>query len=439
MNKFLIGLFSLMGSASQAHAQSVLPEGVGLFRFGYRSFAPQSEKYGESGHRESLGSSFDKEFSGQRLLQGDGGSDLSRLAQELQRFDGQNRSDESLLNQLDLGTLTGDVEAKVQAQIFGLAYGATPKLTVYGGVPLIKASVQTQLRFSGKNNASKIKQQLGGAAFQELKDGLDQAAKLSVIDIEQSIEKKGYAPIGKWERESFGDVQVGGIYSLVNRRVGSGLFSLASDSSLSLPTGYVDDPDILTDVSFGLGTYAVTQKFIPTMQWEIFSMGGEAALGLPFPGEKQVRLPEAEEGLTEADRKTTARFQPGQSYSLAADLGMRWSWMKSNVRWGLKGKSSDQYSGNLAGNYGKLANNSDSQQTYSELGLGADTTSLYRAKRFPIPFIVNGLMHMPLAGKNATDEKYFELSVTAFFKVPGAGREVKFDRPGRSQKTANRN
>lgn len=441
-NRWLL-FVGLLGMSCELSAQGVLPQGVFLYRFGYRGFSPQSEKYGNDGERISLGSSFNKDFNGQGLLKGNGGKELNRLAKELQRFDGQNRSSDSLVNQLDLGSLSGSVEAEINAKIFALGYGVTPRFTVYSGVPFVHARVSAEMHFSGSNNAAKIKKQLGGAAFQELQDGLDRASTLSIADIEQSIQEKGYAPIGEWERDGLGDVQVGGLYLLVNRRVGSGLFSLTADTGFSLPTGYVENPDILTDVSFGLGTYAVTQKFTPTMQWQYVSLGGEGFYTLGLPGQKSVRLPEDEETLTEADRKIEANYRPGGAYGVAVDGGLRWNWMKSNLRLGYRAKELDDYSGSLGGNYAQLSKETNSQQTYTEFGVGVDTTTLYTQQRFPVPFILNGLAHMPFAGKNSNDERYFEVSITSFFKIPGAGREVKLEKPRRtragSEKTADRN
>src|SRR5690606_33098541 len=105
--------------------------------------------------------------------------------------------------------LRGDVQAEVQAHIFGLAFGFTDWLTVFGGIPYIEASVDTQLYFDGGNNADQIKSLLGDIAYDQLKAGLDQARALNATQVIGQIEAAGYEPFDHWEHQGVGDARLG--------------------------------------------------------------------------------------------------------------------------------------------------------------------------------------------------------------------------------------
>ena len=68
--------------------QDLLPQGVGLYQYGYRSYAQQIETYDGSGAKVPLANQFAKPLDGPNLLGGKGGADLQRLAEELKKFDG---------------------------------------------------------------------------------------------------------------------------------------------------------------------------------------------------------------------------------------------------------------------------------------------------------------------------------------------------------------
>jgi hypothetical protein len=409
--------------AEIAHAQDeTLPKGVGLYQFGYRSFAAQTDKFDQNGNKVSLGQPFNQEFSGANLQRGAGGAELKRLADELARFDSNSNTDQSLLNQLNLGRMEGQVKANIDAKVLALAFGATNRWTLFTGIPFVKASVDTDISFTpGANGAPLIKQRLGELAFDELKSGLDQAAAINANTIKQSIEAKGYAPIEHWEYSGLGDIQAGAVWGLKSR-LARGLGSIFSyRMTTNIPTGYEEQPDILTDVDIGTGSFGfkneLTEKVI---LFQTVWVGAAGRYGYNFSTTKTKRLPEAEEGVVSQDRTTKVTFLPGADMGADGMLGLALGVIKARYTFGVTNHERDRYTGTLVGNYDKLSEGSDSYQSFHDASLILQTADLFRMKRFPVPFILELNAHVPFEARNAMDDRYYMLSISSFFSTPMA-------------------
>src|SRR5690606_21819416 len=140
----------LTSLAAPAYSQDTLPKGVGLFQYGYRGFAEQTNSYDGQGNIIPLATKLTKPLDGPSLLAGKGGEDLQTLADELNKYDGKTGG-KGLLQTLDLGRIQGEVKANIHAQIFGFGYGVTDNLTFYAGVPLVKAQVKAGISYKGQN------------------------------------------------------------------------------------------------------------------------------------------------------------------------------------------------------------------------------------------------------------------------------------------------
>jgi len=393
-----------------------------ICQFGYRSFATQTDKFDENGNKVSLGEPFNQEFSGANLQRGAGGPELKRLADELARFDSNSNTDQSLLNQLNLGKMEGQVKANIDAKILALAFGATNRLTLFTGIPFVNASVDTDISFTpGSNGAPFIKQRLGELAFDELKSGLDQAAAINAETIKQSIEAKGYAPIDHWEYSGLGDIQAGGVWG-VKSRLARNLGSIFSyRMTANIPTGYEEKPDILTDVDIGSGSFGLNNEVMEKMiLFRTLWIGAAGRYGYNFASTKTKRLPEAEEGVVAQDRTTNVSFSPGADMGADGMLGLTVGVIKARYTLGVTTHEKDHYSGAMVGNYDKLSEGSDSYQSFHDASLILQTADLYRKKSFPIPFILELNAHIPIEARNSMDERYYMVSISSFFSTPMA-------------------
>lgn len=429
-------VFGALASSSAFAQSGLLPEGVGLYQYGYRSLADQSLRYDEHGDQVPLGAKFNKNLTGARLLDGSGGAELKRLASELAKYgEGAN-----LVNSLDLGTVKGDVKADVSAQIFGLGYGLSRKWTLFLGIPWVSATVLTEITHEGNNNADAIGEQLGGLAFAELADGLQRASEISASQIQDSIEAAGYAPIDKWSHSGPGDLKIGTKTAFGTRMSRSAAFDMGLTLSLDAPTGYVEDADILTDVSFGKGYYSLAlgsvQRFVFA---KTFVTGFDAMYAENLPTTAEKRVPEGEEDLVAADRKTTVDLAPGDDTDVGTFLGLASladGWIDSTYRVGSKRHFSDQYSGTLAGNYQALAKGTSSYQTYQELSLSISSVKSYRRKQTSVPFILTLKAHHPIEARNSADERYYEAQIASFFSTPAARDDATSSRRRGSRRSA---
>jgi len=201
---------------------------------------------------------------------------------------------------------------------------------------------------------------------------------------------------------------------------------------LNVPTGYVEDPDILTDVSFGRGYYgvesSVKQGFTIS---DRFLLSGEGGFGLNLPTSMEKRVPEETEAIIAQDRKTTVDLTPGQDLKFSGSAGIRFGFLTLSTKLGQQMHFRDTYSGSIEGNYDKLAETSEKSQTFIEMGGTISTLELFHQKKFMVPFIVNAKYHMPIAAKNSIDDRYFQISLVSFFKTPMSDMGKKSSRSGR--------
>jgi hypothetical protein len=421
----MAAIFLLMASIWTELAlaqQEVLPKGIGTYRFAQRSFTSQTQKYNASGELESLGQPFNKKFSGQSLARGDGGADLTRLATELQKFDSYSDSPDSLLNQLDLGTMTGEIEADVNAKIFSTAYGLTDRLSLFVGIPYTEAEVRARIEFTrGPGGTDAIRQQLGNAGFDQLLAGLVQASNISSEQILSQIEAKGYAPIDYWSHSGLGDIQTGAIYSSAHRLSRSNSLMNTLRITVNIPTGYVDDPDILTDFSIGKGYWGLNNEYSQKFVWrDSLWLGLSGSYGFNFDATVAKRLPETNEGIIAPERRIDAHLNPGDDVGAKAQIGASFSLFKPTYSIGSKRHFSDQYSGALEGNYSALSAGSAQYQLYHEAGLQIQTVELYQRKAFLLPLTLDISAHLPIAGINSMDERYFQIEIGSFFATPAS-------------------
>lgn len=434
--RMLIGVLFFAGLYTEGFAKpALLPKGVGLYQLGYRSMPAMDSQYNQSGEIVPLGSKFNKNFDGENLIAGKGGPDLQKLGNVLQEFDGGQTKPGTLSGDINLGKLSGDVAANVDAKIFGLAFGVTDWLTLFGGIPYISAAVDTQLHFDGSNNALEIRDRLGEVAFSELKDGLERASRLNTDQIKQNIYDAGYQSLDHWENTGVGDLKLGAKTG-GGKRLGSlSEYNLLVTGSVDVPTGYVERPDILTDVSFGKGYYSLGLGVENELNlaWFLFGVDGLYALNLPT--EAQKRVPLDQEELITADRTTTVQYHPGDDSDVAGSAGIKFGWITSKYRMGQSHHFGDRYSGSLDGNYSQLGKNTDTEMKYQQVIAAIDSSSAYSRGSFPIPFILNFKAHLPLSGHNIVQQKYYEMNLTSFFSTPLAERRarsnVSVDKPRR--------
>ncbi len=402
----------LMATIShRAEAQHVLPRGIALFQLGYLGYAEQSEAFDAKGLLTPLGSRFDKSFRGAELARGHGGADLKRLASELSRFETEHPGAAGLVDGLDLGTLRGEVRADVQATSLGFAFGITPRLTLFAGIPWIRAKVESKLALTGTNNAGAIKDRLGDLAYDELKSGLDRAAALDAKAVRASLEKDlGYASLDRWENEGVGDLRLGARTSVEGRLARKLRWSMPITATLTTPTGAVDDPDELTDFGFGKGYYGAGLAIEPQLALSRFFLLGELGYVKNLGARKRERLPLAGEELAAKERTYDLALDPGDDVRFGGGAGFRLGIVTTTLKGGVERHFTDRYSGQVSGNYSALSDGTDALAIYVEGSLSVMMLA-------PVPFWSTVTVRDTPRGVNVLASRSYELTLASFLKV----------------------
>jgi hypothetical protein len=401
-----------------------LPRGIGILNTATRYIWANEGYYDEFNELKTFNSRFDVDFEPDAMRSGKAGDKLKKLYDNIKKYDTNSGSGQtSIGDKLHLGSQRGIVKPSVNVNILGIGFGVTKKITVFGGFPFIDAKVSTDLEFVGTNNALEVKSQLGDAAFDELKAGLDEAALLSKDTILSEItEKNQYKNVSKWAYKGIGDSVIG-IRTGISSRLQTGQrYDLGIQGQLTLPTGPAYDPDSLTQIQLSQQTKSIGLMTDNRITWTYFSAGAELGGDYGFPYSRQQRVPESNETLISIERKVAVNIQPGvimkaTAYSLIGNATYR-----SQYKIGINQRRPSTFSGSLAGNYGALGRASQSYEAFHELALILTTVKLYKQQKFIAPFILTLTGHDSFSGKNASRQRYIELALIAFFSTPMASR-----------------
>lgn len=408
----------LLFTSHTARAQyaSVVPEGVLAVIAGHRGFAPQETFWNGSGKSLSMKQRNQLRFDGPHLLRGEGGEKLRTLADELYKYD----PSQGLLNRLDLGTLNVGARAESQAQIFGLALGLTKNISLFSVAPLVDLKVNTLFQLTGSNNALEIRDELGGVAFDELREGFEQAAILNERDVKASIEAAQYRGVDSWRYRNLGDAIVGAVFNipLPEQNTSEFKLSLIGESYLSIPTGHYDNPDILSDVSIGTGTWGLGMALTPMLDWENYSLQLENSVVGYLPHQKQMRIPELDETIIPLSRKTNVTITPGVDWMSTAVIAAKYGWFQPHYRLSVNGHTQDSATGRLSGNYNALTKESERLRLEHALWLYFSTVELYQQGQFPLPFRVKLAANQIIKAFNSSENTFFELQFVSFLPTP---------------------
>ncbi len=401
----------------------VLPRGIGVINLGARQVWADSGYYDDNGDVRTLGYKLDIDFEPSTMRSGKAGTDLKKLYDNIKKYDTNSGSGQnSIGDKLNLGSQKGIVKPSIAGKIFGIGFGVAKNLTLFAGTSFLDVKNDTDIEFSGPNNASEIKAQLGDAAFDELKAGLDEASKLSRDTVLSLIhETNQYKDISHWQYKGLGDTQVG-FFTGLSRPIRRGqTYSLGVQGQLTLPTGPAYDPDSLTQIPLSQNTKSLGLSTDNRITWSYFAAGAELGGDYNFPFDRLQRVPEDGESLIPITRKTRVHIQPGPStnaslYSLFGNATYR-----GQYKFGLSRIYASKFSGSMAGDYNSLGSATASNEAYQELSMIITTVKIYKQRKFFAPFILTLTGHDSVFGSNTSLKKYIQLTLIVIFSSPMAG------------------
>ena len=317
------------------------------------------------------------------------------------------------------GEYSADAEGKVSVNGFGLGWGITNKLTAYFSVPIYSANVKLNIsRTKGNNHQQTINQiNQGGSLTAEQKIVRDITAQLpdAKEELLQSIivNYYQYKPIGNWEAQGLGDTEVGAIYRLTEGQD----YGAAIAGGVILPTGRVDDPDILQDISFGDGQADV---FAETFLGKSFFKGKlDLDLNLRYTyqiqSEKRLRVPDSydfplsrETGTFNEKLGNKVNLSFGPTYHFT-------NWASLSTTYGYERQGISEYESVHTEANKILAMDSDNESHNIRVAASFSTVTLYQLQKFVMPLSLSLRAQTKVAGRNTPKHSQYELDVKFFF------------------------
>jgi len=325
---------------------------------------------------------------------------------------------EEAYNEFSLGEYEAQGSANVQVNGAGLAYGLSNRLTLYGTFPWYKAQVNLQIERTKMSNNQKVVESLNatgnGTEAQILKD---LAAQIPDINggVVQSVVTNGfnYKPLGNWQAQGMGDMEIGAIYRLTDWAYSG----LAVSAGVVLPTGRQDDPDILQDFAFGDGQTDVFAEFgggftIPNTRWSFDSF---ARFTYQFSHNRVMRVPESRESPYSAesmifeeklgnmlDLTTSATFQFKRWF------GVSGAFLHRSI-----GLAEYRSPNEFANEIRALETNRTEQVVRA--GINFSTVPLYQSGDFFLPFAANISAQQIVSGTNTPKYSRFDVEFRFYF------------------------
>ncbi len=405
-----------------------LPRGALALRVGVRPFLVTTEKYDSSENRVNLSDEYSTSFNGKNLLAGRGGSDLQRMAQEIQRYDPSPNNPKSPIQKLNLGRVDIDAKAEVNAFYMGLAYGIKDSVSSFIAIPFIAAKTQLNIKHSGKNNAQEISDELGDLAYPELKEGLRKASLISTDEVRNSILSSGYTNLDGWQRSGWGDLQWGLNIDLSEYLSSKLPFKSSVKIVSHFPTGYIEKPEILSDLSFGDGGFGLTFGSSFSRIWhQNFNSAVQFEYHKTLSHKRLMRVPLSDETLVNSDRETVVTVNPGHQFETSLTLNAPFNIYIPSYQLSYTNHLQNYYSGDLVTQLSNIEKNTNTEKLKQTIEIGISTVEKFNKNEFPVPFLASFSYSCLLWGKNIFAERYFDLTVTAFLPTPFMANAKKHD------------
>ena len=310
-----------------------------------------------------------------------------------------------------------EIDAKAQANVvgIGLGYGLTDNLTAYVTAAYYDASVLIDIKRTASNNHENVKEILEqehadetvGSLINQLPDLTGEYLQYVIVDY------LGYQPIGNWMATGIGDVELGFIYKVFEKEN----FGVALKYGVILPTGKIDNPDILQDISFGDGQL---DSFIELGQGfsvlsNLLEFESSLRFTYQFGSSKILRIPE-DYDVSISEYKALFSEKLGNKIDLS--LGLKYNfaksiYLKSNYQYLFKNSSIYKSPHKLANDI--LEVDTQEQSHVAKVEFGFSAVDLFLKKQFPLPVIASVSFLDVFAGQNSPNYSRLELDLRMFF------------------------
>ncbi len=392
-----------------ASSYETLPKGINMLVFKQVMTSKIESKFDSNHNADSL--ALKEDFNSSKLE--NISSALNTYFQELKTLSPEAYS------QFSLGEFKANANAEVSAQGVGFAHGITEHLTVYGSIPVYHMKTNVIFQQTKKSNLAAIQAAVLNSHTTTATSAFVRQLTLQLPETNEQLLQSvvvnyyGYKALGTWERDALGDTEIGGIYRLTDLSDKGFAISFGA----VLPTGLIDDPDSLQDVSTGDGQY---DAFIEAMSGVSFldntlQFDFKNRFTYQFGSKKLLRTSESSD-LPLSQTKELMNEKLGNkldsTFIFTVNVSSSFNLNASYIYNQTDASIYDTKNTNVKST---LEYNSYSNNQWARLGIGFSGLDLYRKKKLDIPFELNLSAQKLLNAKNAANYERFDLDLKLFF------------------------
>ncbi len=358
----------------------VLPQGVR--RVNIKSLSVDlARKYDNEGSLISLAQPLAADITFDNVLKGKQGLDNTKLRAFLH--------ENNLSHDLVLGSLSADLKGSMRVIAPIIAYGLTSRITLAVAAPFYMARTEVALGYrANDDNAQNFLNLLSSPQYNQVAAAREAHDKFAdgVAALNDKLEDNDYQRFGTWEDKAFGDVTLAVKSSIWGDETSR--LRLANLAGVVVPTGRVDDPDVLTDVAFGDGSWDIFAGIMCDQQltrgWYLNQF---AKFTYQLETERLTRLKTADEAIEVEKARLT--YKPGNKIDLGASI--QWesdSGLELGLGYEFNRKQGDEYQASAAVEQ-ELEQDTLTQANNLEVKLGFSTIPAFKRKQIPVPLNVS--------------------------------------------------
>lgn len=308
-----------------------------------------------------------------------------------------------------VGSMQADIKARVDVFAPSFSLGISRRWSLGVIVPIVRAATDAKISFRANSEANRFLGRLTAPEVglrgkaQEAVDAINGAAG----SFQNKLLANGYSDIGAWSTTGLGDVMVKAKYQALD----ASLMRIATTIGFAAPTGRVDDPDILTDLPFGDGTWDIISLLsFDEKLGSGWILNQYAGYTWQLPAEKTVRLRTEEEPI--AVDKKKVRYDMGDKFDagLSLQFDTESGWI-GGTGYAYQTKTKDRY---RAGESRSLLEEATQQESHMwENSIGYSGVKAYLRDKRGIPYTASFGYTRMLSGRNvpSADRAQFETKI----------------------------
>jgi hypothetical protein len=322
-------------------------------------------------------------------------------------------------DQFSLGEFKANGWAEISAQGFGIGHGITDRLTILASVPIYHLKTQVDFTQSKKSNLSAIKSKVGNLPTASASTNFVRELTMQLPETNEQLLQSlivnyyGYKPLGHFERDAMGDIEVGMIYRLTDFNDKG----LALAFGTVLPTGKIDDPDSLQDIPTGDGqTDAYIESlsgfsfFNNTLQFDF-----KFRYTYQFDSQKNLRMISSSElPLSQEKRLVTEKLGNKMDSTFTLTINPTY-WFNINSSLIINQTEATRFNVTESNIKAAMESKTDSLNKWGRIGIGFSGIELYKRKKLDIPFDINLSYQRIVTAKNTPAFERADASIHLYF------------------------